>query len=504
MFRHGPCLVSARTIFSFGVLPIILCSENNLSRVAKAFARYLFILSFSKLMQRDAGLEVDLDLFVDELIDELIAKAVQEVHALNDEEVLPQAEEAVAAVAAVEEPETADRAGRNRRWCLTLNAVQGVLAEPFVQLPEGARYLVFQEEVGAAGTHHFQGYIEFETRIVLQTVKRRLESSTVHLSWAIANADVNTKYCSKCCSACFAAKKSGAFGEDPDCERCDRKAGPWRFGEPITQGQRTRKETFDAIRQDGFAAVLIEAPETLCGIHCVAEKFDAAIRKQRRAELGFNPPEIRVYTGKSGCGKSKAAFALCGYKDTYKLAPVGSKDKLWFQGYEGEKVVLIEEFTSNVPITQLNDWFDGHPTTLPVKFSHAISEVELWILCSNKEPFEWYPYVDQRIRDALFRRIYDDFGLHLRFDEQLKEFVRVVSVDDRTGMPGGDPGSQQGSSGGVGAAAPSSSGTMPGGMGSSFSGSFGGILRAYSSGREVVYRDGSWISRDRSDSSGGQ
>lgn len=43
-----------------------------------------------------------------------------------------------------------------RGWVFTLNNPTAAL-----ELPEGARYLVYQKEVGESGTPHFQGYVEF-------------------------------------------------------------------------------------------------------------------------------------------------------------------------------------------------------------------------------------------------------------------------------------------------------------------------------------------------------
>lgn len=49
--------------------------------------------------------------------------------------------------------------GTSRRWVFTLNNPKGLIDEDELK-SWGATYLVYQEEVGESGTHHFQGYIE--------------------------------------------------------------------------------------------------------------------------------------------------------------------------------------------------------------------------------------------------------------------------------------------------------------------------------------------------------
>ncbi len=336
--------------------------------------------------------------------------------------------------AAVEVPEKGKT--QCRRWCFTLNQVRREpLRLPWTDLPIGSRYLVFQKEVGSLGTEHYQGYIEFEKQTSLPAVKVALESNTVSLRWAVADAEINKRYCSKCCSPCYTAKK------EVDCDKCDRLEGPWVFGEPVSQGQRAdRKRALAEVASDGYHSVLLTDPVKLCGIHSLAKEHDAAIRYQKRLKRGKVPPEIRVYTGPPGVGKSESGWFLntplgeTGIIDTYKVPPVGRSEKLWFPDYNGQKVVIVEEFNSSVPITVLNDWFDQWPTHLPVKFGSVVSEVETWVLLSNVEPKKWYPNVPSEVRNALFSRIYDRFGLHLRWDVRKKEFVRVCHLDDPAGL----------------------------------------------------------------------
>lgn len=72
-------------------------------------------------------------------------------------------------------PDTNNNNGNNqqqRSWCFTLNNPDGLL--DFDDFND-ARYLIYQEETGAEGTHHLQGYVEFTKPKRLAAVKKILD-----------------------------------------------------------------------------------------------------------------------------------------------------------------------------------------------------------------------------------------------------------------------------------------------------------------------------------------
>jgi len=86
---------------------------------------------------------------------------------------------------------------RSRNYCFTVNNYDGILTEPdWEDLQRaGAKYLVFQEEIGEQGTPHLQGYIAFEQPKTMQQVCDLIEGASVRA--AKGSADQNTVYCTK-------------------------------------------------------------------------------------------------------------------------------------------------------------------------------------------------------------------------------------------------------------------------------------------------------------------
>ncbi len=316
---------------------------------------------------------------------------------------------------------------RRQRWCFTLNQRHGEpLPPPWSVLPAGARYLAFQEEVGERGTNHYQGYIEYSKQTSLVAAKDSLLHTWIHLKYAVADAKHNSEYCSKCCRRCYDTRKSiGFVGDIVDCQSCERVAGPWEFGSPVTQGGRAA--VLAAVRVEGYHEVLLSNPAGLASCRQVAKELDSAVRQKARDERGWDPPHILVYTGPSGCGKSSIFWdtAPCGQR--YKVAQ-HNKNAVWFDGYRGQTDILIEEFHSSVPISSLLDWFDGHPPTpVPVKFGFEYPDAERWWLCTNVESYKWYTSVPKEVLQSLYRRVYRDFGWHQRYNVREGSFQAVTT-----------------------------------------------------------------------------
>lgn len=313
---------------------------------------------------------------------------------------------------------------RPKNWFFTLNPKDGVLpTSPWPSLPKGVKYLVYQKEQGSQQTAHYQGYVQFSVASARTAAKKKLGFDWIHLQPAQAGAEICKQYCTKCCNACYAMRSK------VDCDNCDRLEGPFEFGKSTTKGQRSdRAATFAEIKEKGYNAVLLENPASIVTLGRVGKEFDRAVRQQVRNDKGWSPPEIRVITGPTGCGKSKLAWSY-----DPQLYPIFSMGKsVWFDGYHGQKTLFIDEFHSNLPISDLLKWLDGYPSQFPVKNGSEVCDVELIIICSNVPVKDWYSggQVPENVRAALFNRIYVRFGLHLDWCDSIKDFKLLSSEND--------------------------------------------------------------------------
>ena len=118
--------------------------------------------------------------------------------------------------------------------------------------------------------------------------------------------------------------------------------------------------------------------------------------------------ECHVYWGKSGTGKSRRAFTeateLCYYKDPRTK---------WWDGYQGQPNVIIDEFRGTIDISHILRWLDRYPVSVETKGgSEPLCATKFWFT-SNLDPKEWYPLLDEETFAALKRR----FTLVIKFDQ---------------------------------------------------------------------------------------
>lgn len=126
-----------------------------------------------------------------------------------------------------------------------------------------------------------------------------------------------------------------------------------------------------------------------------------AFSKVRSKE--FREVETFVYWGEGGTGKTKKAlYGDNGNRlpDVY-LVPKTENFK-WWDGYEGEKTVVFDDFYGGMKWTKFLSITDGHQMLLEVKGGHIYAEWTKIIFTSNVHPDTWY--TDHSTEDKEFNR----------------------------------------------------------------------------------------------------
>lgn len=267
--------------------------------------------------------------------------------------------------------------GVSRRWVFTLNNPDGLITEQDF-IAWGAKYLVYQEEVGASGTHHLQGYIEVG-RPARFSVFVGLEGA--HFEPAMGTSAECVAYCTKSDT---------------------RVGGPYTYGTQST-GQGTRADILalrDAVRGGKRGKDLFD-DDTVCGpairygnslSRLVEAYHEPPMRHGVRTVFHFGPPG----TGKTFCAHSSEPGAY--YFD--------GNSGGFFIGYTGQKVAVLDEFGGHTmqPL-QLQRLCDIYPLWLPVKGGQLPCMITTIHICSNYLPREWWSEKTKFVQDAIYRRI---------------------------------------------------------------------------------------------------
>lgn len=186
-------------------------------------------------------------------------------------------------------------------------------------------------------------------------------------------------------------------GKVVDNQRYTAKEGDWEeYGEPPKQGNRTDwRQAVDQVRARLPLVDVIDAqPHLLPTIRAL----------ERLATLTRQPPkdrDVRVLyiQGPAGCGKTRAIHQA--YPEAY-WKPEGE----WWDGYEGQSVVVLDDYYSDIRYQQLLRVLDRYPLRLPVKGGFVPAEYTTVLITSNANLDEQYPNTLGARREALYRRIH--------------------------------------------------------------------------------------------------
>jgi len=277
-------------------------------------------------------------------------------------------------------------------WCFTIfdydNDHVGRLKSP----GDVVDLLCFQEEKSpTTGALHLQGYVRFTSKRRMQFVKGYLGSPTAHLEIAKGSPASNLAYCTKPDSATGAI--SFQYGE---------------FGGG--QGRRTDLDRVVALIQEGKT---LEEINTDCPSEII--KYGRGIQLSRTLQLSASAPSTFervciVLWGRSGAGKSLWAREYCQHRglSLYSKPLTKSSDVQWFDGYDGESCLLLDDFTDQaVGFRELLIWLDLYKHRVQIKGAMAVAAWRHVIITSNEDPALWYTSLGYpgSARDPLTRRL---------------------------------------------------------------------------------------------------
>lgn len=269
----------------------------------------------------------------------------------------------------------------SRGWCFTYFLADDDKGQLKVDETK-IKYLCCQQELTKDGKRHLQGYAEFLNAHRMGSAKLLLAAcgmgGSVHLEPRKGTPQQAADYCKKSESAIH-----GTFQEWGKLAK-----GP---------GQRTDLEKVgDLVRGKSTMA-------EIAGAHTATFiRYGRGIERARQV-LNKSPKwrklTITVLVGKAGTGKTRYAMENA-IGDIYTLASTSPE---WWDGYDGEKSLLIDDYYGGIPYERFLRILDGYALNLPVKGGFTAAHYTQVFITSNKPWASWYP--NQNDLTALRRRL---------------------------------------------------------------------------------------------------
>lgn len=251
----------------------------------------------------------------------------------------------------------------HRHWCFTLNNPQGDEIQPHIW---GARYCIWQLEVGERGTLHFQGYIEFYRSVRLSWCKALLPRA--HWEPRRGTRQEARDYCKK--------------------DNC-RIDGPWEWGNFREGGQGARNDLLqiqeELDRGDSIRDIAKRHFGTFVRYHRGIERYISLQSRVRswvtKAICIFGPP---------GIGKTWLASQFDDTAYWYTKSYTGE----WWDGYNGEPTIICDEFNKPYFTLNLFNRLVGQytPAQVDTKGGRIQFLGKRMIFTTNTLPHLWYDW----------------------------------------------------------------------------------------------------------------
>lgn len=258
---------------------------------------------------------------------------------------------------------------KGRAFCLTF------FTEPIKEIPETVRYAVFGKEIAPTTKKiHWQAYAEFDKQLRFGAVKKLFKDKTIHIEVRHGTREEARDYC----------KKEGDWYEH----------GVWIKG----PGARRDLEAIVQVMKDGasITEVMMTHSSAYCRHRNGLRDIAAEITRQKASK--WRTVEVIFHTGPTGCGKTRAAMEVATYK-------IQADQTDWWQDYQGEEAICIDEYNNDMKISRLLQYLDGYECRLPVKGSHTYAMWTKVFITSNLRWEEIHPNAKMVHKKALRRRI---------------------------------------------------------------------------------------------------
>jgi hypothetical protein len=267
-----------------------------------------------------------------------------------------------------------------RNVCVTWNNYQEDALEKLKRWDQ-VSFAVFGQEESQEGTPHLQGYVELVATKKWKTLQNKMPGSHLEARYGNATAAQAAAYCRKGKQTKEEWKELRTAGPNYGLD-----AVVTEWGTPSEQGART--DLTQAVEMVKEGKRMREVAEECPGPYTKYHKGLTALQAiliQPRNEV----PEVRVYWGATGSGKSRKAREWLS-EEKYVWWPQQEK---WFCGYAGEKEVLFEEFRGQLPFGMLLSLLDRYDSKVQYKGGMIQFTGTKIALTSPLHPKDWY-YLD--------------------------------------------------------------------------------------------------------------
>lgn len=309
----------------------------------------------------------------------------------------------------------------SRKWQLTFNnpAEHGWTHDKIREVLRTFKtmaYWCMADEIGAnEKTPHTHLFINLSpSNCRFSTLKNKFPGA--HIEKVLGTSQDNRDYISK--SGKWKDTEKGTTSVEGSFEE---------FGECPVERQGKGKEADRILELLKDGANNLEVIEEVPGAMKFIDKVERTRSTLRDAQFANSWRDLTVtyLFGKTGSGKTRSVMDRYSYANCYRVTDYRHP----FDTYDGQDVLIFEEFRGGLKHGDMLNYLDGYPLLLPCRYFNRQACYTKVFIITNIPPDAQYMNVDLASREAFYRRIHK--VIEFCDGGKFTEYVSVQAYIDR-------------------------------------------------------------------------
>lgn len=316
---------------------------------------------------------------------------------------------------------------QSRKWQLTINnPLEHGFDHPRIreelEKMTGLLYWCLCDEIGQEETLHTHVYLVLRTPRPHVTIGNRFPGA--HREVARGTSQQNRNY---------VLKESEVYNKQSDgCYDYTDSSGKRHIGTnysdtfeeggEMPQEQQGKSKVIDqiyALVKEGVSN--LEIVEAIPSAMLQMEKIDRTRSMLRDSQFvnAWRELTVSYLWGETGAGKTRSVMERYGYQNCYRVTDY----KHPFDDYDGQDVLIFEEFRGQIKIANMLNYLDGYPLLLPCRYFNRHACFTKVFIITNLPLDMQYPGEHAETRKAFLRRIHEEIQFHKHTEERKADSV---------------------------------------------------------------------------------
>jgi len=280
-------------------------------------------------------------------------------------------------------------------------------------MPSNPVYFCLCTEISPTGTEHYHVFVVFKSQVRFSTLHKRLP--TVHLEVASGSSIDNRNY----------LLKQGKWADTPKADTVVTGSF-YEWGTlPANEAAERQPVMFELVEDVKSGLSTVEIINKSPGHALRSKQIDELRQLYLSEHFATTPRDVFVsyLWGGTGTGKTTYVFESHSPQDICRIT--NYQPNAIFDPYKGESVLFLDEFRSQIPISDLLVYLDRWPVkSLPARYFTRTACYSAVYIVSNIDLWAQYPKVQKDEPEtwkALLRRIHK--VIHFREDGTTHEKI---------------------------------------------------------------------------------